>query len=89
MRESPESFNLPVQSYYGGLLCCCFSPDGRHVAAAGEDDVVSLYSVRAHQVLAWGEGHASWVSALAFDPWCARTCRSGSTTPTCPPDMGY
>ncbi len=52
------------------MLAVCFSPDGRHVAVGGEDDLIALYSMEEGVVVAWGEGHASWVSALAFDPWC-------------------
>jgi len=64
-------FQTCAQSYYGGLLCCAWSPDGRHLAAGGEDDLVALYSVADRETVAWGEAHGSWVSAIAFDPWCA------------------
>ena len=60
------------------MLCCAWSPDGRHLAAGGEDDLVALYSVADREVLAWGEAHGSWVSALAFDPWCAASSASWS-----------
>ena len=33
------------QSYYGGMLCCCWSPDGRYVAAGGEDDLLAVYGL--------------------------------------------
>ena len=62
---------LFAQSYYGGLLCCTWSPDGRYLAAGGEDDLVALYSVADRETVAWGEAHGSWVSAVAFDTWCA------------------
>lgn len=58
-----------LQSYYGGLLCCTWSPDGRFIATGGEDDLISLYSCEARCVVAWGAGHHSWVSAVAFDTW--------------------
>jgi hypothetical protein len=29
------------------------------------------------QVVAFGEGHASWVSRVAFDPWLCATSSSG------------
>jgi len=34
-----------LQSYYGGLHCCAWSPDGRYVAAGGEDDMLALYGL--------------------------------------------
>ena len=58
-----------LQSYYGGLLCCAWSPDGRLIAAGGEDDLVSLYSLEARCCVAWGAGHHSWVAGVAFDTW--------------------
>ena len=66
-----------MQSHYGGLLCCAWSPDGRHLAAGGEDDLVALYSVADREPVAWGEAHGSWVSAVAFDPWCADVAHAG------------
>lgn len=59
------------QTYYGSALCCAWSPDGRFLAAGGEDDLLALFCPAQHRVLAWGEGHTSWVSGVAFDPWCA------------------
>eukprot|EP00798_Chlamydomonas_sp_ICE-L_P024182 gene24182-9772_t len=68
------------QSYYGALTCCSFSPDGKYVAAGGEDDLVALYGMQASGTkgtgclaekypVAYGEGHSSWVSRVQFDPW--------------------
>jgi WD40 repeat protein len=59
-----------LQSYFGGLLCCQWSPDGRYVAAAGEDDSVSVYGVEEGCLVAVGQGHSSWVAAVAFDDRC-------------------
>ena len=47
----------------------CWSPDGRYIAAGGEDDLVSIYGMAERGVVAWGEGHSSWVTQVAFDPW--------------------
>ncbi|KAL3163307.1 hypothetical protein ABBQ32_009698 [Trebouxia sp. C0010 RCD-2024] len=63
------------KSYYGGVSCVCWSPDGRYIAAGGEDDLVSIYGMAERGVVAWGEGHSSWVTQVAFDPW---QCESGS-----------
>ncbi|GBF89015.1 hypothetical protein Rsub_01514 [Raphidocelis subcapitata] len=57
------------RSYYGAALCCCWSPDGRLVASGGEDDLVAVYSVPDRRVVAFGEGHSSYVSRVAFDAW--------------------
>lgn len=56
------------RSYYGNFLCCAYSPDGRYIAAGGEDDLVAVYGVRERQVLMHCEGHSSWISSVAFDP---------------------
>lgn len=58
-----------LQSYFGGVSCVCWSPDGRYIAAGGEDDLVSIYGMAERGVVAWGEGHSSWVTQVAFDPW--------------------
>jgi len=61
-----------ARSYYGALLCCAFSHDGRYVALGGEDDLVALYGVRERGIVAYGEAHGSFVQRIAFDPWmCA------------------
>jgi len=44
------------------------------VASGGEDDLVAMYSVPDRQVVAFGEGHSSFVSRVAFDPW---SCSDG------------
>ncbi len=56
-----------VQSYYGGLLCVAWSHDGRYIATGGEDDLISIYGVLERSVVVWGQGHTSWVAAVAFD----------------------
>lgn len=61
------------KSYYGGLQCCAWSPDGRYVAAGGEDDLLALYGLAERCVVAYCQGHTSWVSGVAFDPWMCHT----------------
>ena len=46
-----------------------WSPDGRYIATGGEDDLVSIYGMAESELVAWGEGHSSWVMQVAFDPW--------------------
>ncbi|KAM4879801.1 dystrophia myotonica WD repeat-containing protein-like [Sylvia borin] len=58
-----------MRSYFGGLLCVCWSPDGRYVVTGGEDDLVTVWSLAEGRVVARGHGHKSWVNAVAFDPF--------------------
>lgn len=68
------------QSYYGGFICVCWSPDGKYVLTGGQDDLVSIWSVAESTIVARCQGHHSWVTAVAFDPWrCdGRNYRFGS-----------
>jgi WD40 repeat protein len=54
-------------SYYGGLLCLAWSPDGRYIAAGGEDDLIFLWSAEDNRLVAHLEGHLSYITAVAFD----------------------
>ncbi|CAA7046270.1 unnamed protein product [Microthlaspi erraticum] len=57
------------KSYYGALLCCSWSMDGKYILTGGEDDLVQVWSMDDRKVVAWGEGHNSWVSGVAFDSY--------------------
>ncbi|XP_022694158.1 WD repeat-containing protein 20-like isoform X1 [Varroa jacobsoni] len=57
------------RSYFGGLICVAWSPDGKYVLAGGEDDLVTLWSVAEKRVVARGQGHNSWVNCVQFDPF--------------------
>lgn len=76
--DAPPSLNplCRLQSYYGGVLCCCWSSDGLYLLTGGEDDFVSIWDLRRRAVVARGQGHDSWVSALAVDPLCDHPRRS-------------
>lgn len=71
--------------YYGGLLCVCWSPDGRYILTGGQDDLVSIWSFSDRTIVARCEGHQSWVTGVAFDPWRCdeRTYRFGSVGEDC------
>lgn len=58
-----------ARSYFGGLLCVCWSPDGKYVVTGGEDDLVTVWSFNERRVVARGHGHKSWVSVVAFDSY--------------------
>ncbi|KAG2495709.1 hypothetical protein HYH03_006309 [Edaphochlamys debaryana] len=68
-------------SYYGALLCCAFSPCGKFVATGGEDDLVSVYGVAERSPVVYGEGHRSWVSRVAWDPWAFHDASGGASRP--------
>ena len=72
-------------SYYGGLVCVCWSPDGRYVVTGGQDDLVSIWSLADRMLVARCQGHKSWVTAVAFDPWRCdeRNYRFGSVGEDC------
>ncbi|KAL1960346.1 hypothetical protein VTO42DRAFT_8306 [Malbranchea cinnamomea] len=72
-------------SYYGGLICVCWSPDGKYILTGGQDDLVSIWSLADRQIVARCQGHNSWVNCVAFDPWRCdeRTYRFGSVGDDC------
>lgn len=37
------------------------SMDGKYILTGGEDDLVQVWSMEDRKVVAWGEGHNSWV----------------------------
>ncbi|XP_058087716.1 probable catabolite repression protein creC isoform X2 [Magnolia sinica] len=75
---SKELLVCGVKSYYGALLCCAWSSDGKYVLTGGEDDLVQVWSMEDRKVVAWGEGHNSWVSGVAFDSYWSSPASDGS-----------
>lgn len=63
----------------------CWSPDGKYVLTGGQDDLISIWSVTEQAIVARCQGHQSWVSAVAFDPWRCddRNYRFGSVGEDC------
>ena len=57
------------RSYYGGLTCVCWSPDGKYVLSGGQDDLITIWSLAERRIVARCPGHTAFVSAVAFDPW--------------------
>ncbi|KAJ3090421.1 hypothetical protein HK100_007452, partial [Physocladia obscura] len=55
-------------SYFGGLLCCAWAPDGKYVVTGGEDDLVTIWSFGG-RIVARCQGHSSWVTSVAFDAY--------------------
>ena len=62
-----------MRSYFGGLLCLSWSPDGRFIVTGGEDDLISVWSMSQKRVVARGQGHRSWISVVAFDAYTTST----------------
>ncbi|KAJ9233588.1 hypothetical protein DTO169E5_6964 [Paecilomyces variotii] len=73
------------RSYYGGMICVCWSPDGKYIVTGGQDDLVTIWSFPEQKIIARCQGHNSWVSTVAFDPWRCdeRTYRFGSVGDDC------
>lgn len=49
----------------------------------GEDDLVTVYSISEQRVIARGQGHHSWVSVVAFDPYCSSSPSIEPCLPGC------
>ncbi|KAJ3033110.1 hypothetical protein HDV00_006718 [Rhizophlyctis rosea] len=68
------------KSFFGGLTSVCWSPDGKFILTGGQDDLITVWSFRGRCIVARCQGHASWVTAVEFDPYrCTdRSYRFGS-----------
>ncbi|XP_059156221.1 WD repeat-containing protein 20-like isoform X2 [Physella acuta] len=63
-----------MKSFFGGLLCVNWSPDGKYLVTGGEDDLVTVWSFHEKRVVCRGHGHKSWVNMVAFDPYTCIVC---------------
>ncbi|WOL02339.1 WD repeat-containing protein 20 isoform X1 [Canna indica] len=75
---SKEQLKFGGKSYYGALLCCAWSSDGKYILTGGEDDLVQVWSTEDRKIVAWGEGHNSWVSGVAFDSYWSAPSSEGT-----------
>ena len=62
-----------MKSYFGGLLCVCWSPDGKYIVTGGEDDLITVFAFESMRVACRGRGHSSWINCVTFDPWTTLT----------------
>lgn len=71
--QNPQQMQIQLRcsmkSYFGGLLCVCWSSDGRYIATGGEDDLITVFSFVEMRVACRGRGHSSWINSCSFDPW--------------------
>ena len=58
-----------MRSYFGGFLCCAWSPSGRFLAAGGEDDLISVMNTDTGRIMCRCQGHHSWIASIAWDPF--------------------
>ncbi|KAI0477414.1 WD40-repeat-containing domain protein [Xylariaceae sp. FL0804] len=63
-----ELLNI-YNAFYGGFTCVCWSPDGKYVLTGSQDDLISIWCPEEKRIIARCQGHQSFVSAVAFDPW--------------------
>ncbi|KAI1079927.1 WD40-repeat-containing domain protein [Whalleya microplaca] len=72
-------------AYYGGFTCVCWSPDGKYVLTGGQDDLITIWCPSETTLIARCQGHQSWVTSVAFDPWRCdeRIYRFGSVGEDC------
>ncbi|ELU10635.1 hypothetical protein CAPTEDRAFT_6102 [Capitella teleta] len=66
-----------MKSYFGGLICVCWSPDGKYIVTGGEDDLVTVWSFNEKRVVCRGQGHKSWVNVVAFDAFTTSVPNEG------------
>ena len=65
-----------MRSYFGGVTCVAWSPDGRFVVAGSQDDLVAVWSFDQRCLIGRGRGHSSFVCSVAFDPYTSSaSCR--------------
>ncbi|VDK64598.1 unnamed protein product [Anisakis simplex] len=76
-----------MKSYFGALLCLAWSHDSRYIVTGGEDDLITVYSVHEKRIVCRGQGHKSWISQVAFDPYTSHSV-DGHLSSGVPLDLG-
>ncbi|RXH83687.1 hypothetical protein DVH24_005940 [Malus domestica] len=70
----PQSVTLATLCMSVSVNC----PDGKYILTGGEEDLVTVWSMEDRKVVAWGEGHNSWVSGVAFDSYWSPPSSDGT-----------
>jgi WD40 repeat protein len=68
LEEEQSPRLLPGVRVPGACLSMAFSPDGRRLAAAGEENTIKIWDVETLQELHTLRGHSGEVYTLAFSP---------------------
>ena len=53
-----------MKSYFGGLLCVCWSPDSKYIMMGGEYDLVTMWLLHERQVVCQGHG-STWLRLIS------------------------
>ncbi|CAM9550544.1 unnamed protein product, partial [Phaeothamnion confervicola] len=80
---------VAFRSWFGAFLCVDWSADGRYIASGGEDDAVCLWRLDTRECVLRCEGHRSWVTSVAFDPWGGTGCAGGGGSNGVTPNPNY
>jgi hypothetical protein len=67
--HDPGQKPVPYQylaSYYGALLGCSWSVDGKYLLSVGDNDLVQVWSMNDTNIVSCGEGHNSWTSVMCM-----------------------
>jgi WD40 repeat protein len=68
-RRERAPIGEPLRGHEGGVWSAAFSPDGKHIVTASDDETARLWDAESGKPI--GEplrGHEGWVLSAAFSP---------------------